>query len=101
MCSGLQGTLAGLRQIRYPRVPSKPASLLLKEGTWERVFPEALTVGCLGVHHWEGDRQSLEDPAAVTLVAQRATQMDPETTGCVVHGVGKRVGLKGDGRGLA
>ena len=63
--------------------------------------PRSTHCGVSSVRHWEGDRQSLEDPAAVTLVAQRATLMVPETTGCVVHGVGKGVGLKGDGRGLA
>ena len=54
--------------------------------------PSSTHCGCLGVRHWEGDRQSLEDLAEVTLVALRVTGMHPGGGGNAKR---EGVGLKG------
>ena len=72
VCSRLQGTLAGLRSSIHECPLSQQAYSQSRGGdTGGNVPRRTLTVGLLSVHHW--DRQSLEEPAVVTLVAQKET----------------------------
>lgn len=75
---------------------SKP---LPKEGAWMRMSPTALIVVVVLVSvTGRADRQTLEADAAVRLVAQRATWMDPKNTELCCLCWGRWRGKKGSSK---